>query len=486
MRRMSKLAAVAGFAPCLAGCSFLYDASDLQVLDAAPDAEVIVDAVASDPQVTSVEPADVDEGQGDGGSRQVVLVIHGANLVEADTQVELVAESGATTAPIVDDAKLEVDVRHDLLAVPVTFPVDPVLADGLRATFAVKVTQVVDGVPYAATLPSAVTVHGLAELEPAADIALTGGVHRYSRIAIPSGLTVTAMAGQGDPIRLRATSSISVMSPISVDAGTPPSAGPAGGEGGAGGGGGITDGDPGKHGSGPGQGDTNGANATFIGDAELPSLADLSRNRSGGGAGGDGKPLGAAGGSGGGGGGSVELIAAGDLVAGDVSARGHDGATPSGGNKGGAGTGGVILLRAGGALTAGTLDVSGGIADATSAGRTRVDAPATPTIASSIPRAPYRGPAFVGAPLIVPDDRTPTLTVIGTESSSFKYTVVHGGEVIGTFTRDLATTSSSFELGASLGDGLNRICLFVVVAGNSAAPATDTQSCIDLAFVRTQ
>ncbi len=328
---------VVGVASALSGCSLLYSTSELVVLDASPDAEYVVDADPLGLAVERVETTALLEGTGAGGSRPAILVVHGANLVEANTTVTLVHSGGAMPAqvPVVDDASLVVDTAHRTLAVTLSLPVDPTVGSGLSSTYDVTVRHDEAGVIVSQTLPDAVIVSGLDELTVAPAGGLTGGTMLFSAIDIGAG-TLTAAPNQTSPVRLHAASSITIASPISVAAGTPPSAGPHGGIGGMGGKGDLVSPGAGGSGDGPAPGITNGAPGRFEGDSQLTTLG--LENRGSGGAGGDGKAItgiGADGGAGGGGGGSIELVAAGDLTVADVSAKGAPGAAPQNANPGG-------------------------------------------------------------------------------------------------------------------------------------------------------
>lgn len=344
--RMNTTRTAAALLACaLPGCSFLYGTSELVTLDAAPDSE-IVDVDPLDPMLERVETSGLLEGQGSGGSRPAILLVHGANLTGPSTTVALASSGDATPAqpPLVDNAALVADRAGHLLAVPVSFDVDPGVGAGQTMIFDLTLTHDEGGTIVSRTLPGAVQVMGLDELTVAPADGLAGGTRLFSAIAVTSG-TLVAKPNQAEPIRLRSMSSVSIAAPISVAAGAPPAAGPAGGVGGAGGQGGLVNTDPGASGGGPEPGTTNGEPAGFIGDDVLSTLSGT--NRSSGGAGGNGKDItsgGVTGGAGGGGGGTIELVADGDLAVADIAAGGAAGAAPENGNAGGAGSGGMIVL----------------------------------------------------------------------------------------------------------------------------------------------
>src|SRR5688500_16897858 len=89
----------------LAGCSLVYNPNNLpnpgdtgdagrpgdasEVVDAAADAPVIVDATPSLLEILDIAPTELDEGQGEGGSLPGLFVIRGRNLVSSNLKIEL-------------------------------------------------------------------------------------------------------------------------------------------------------------------------------------------------------------------------------------------------------------------------------------------------------------------------------------------------------------------------------------------------------------
>src|SRR5262249_54050143 len=75
-------------APALAGCSLIYNPNNLpnQVIDAPVP---VADANDSMLMLLDVQPAVINEGQGDGGSAPALFVIHGHNFVNNNLKVVL-------------------------------------------------------------------------------------------------------------------------------------------------------------------------------------------------------------------------------------------------------------------------------------------------------------------------------------------------------------------------------------------------------------
>src|SRR5262245_41652475 len=76
-----------------AACSLIYNPGNLPgAHDAAVDAEIIDPA---NPEIDSVAPATIYEGQGDFGSRPALVVINGRNFIDSNTVVEITPVSRA-------------------------------------------------------------------------------------------------------------------------------------------------------------------------------------------------------------------------------------------------------------------------------------------------------------------------------------------------------------------------------------------------------
>ncbi|MBA3458708.1 MAG: hypothetical protein H0T46_02020 [Deltaproteobacteria bacterium] len=471
-------------ATSLGGCSLLYNPSNLPPqADAAPDAEMLVDADPSMLDVTDLKPSVLVEGAGANGSRVAVLVIDGSHMVAEGAMVMITPAAGAPKVPMlmVDNSKIVVEGNGKRLAVPVTLPVDMGLAAGDMIAMDVTVVQTSGGSMLTKKLGGKLQIKGLGELDTMGAVSLTGSTE-YSFVNIRAGATLTVPGGQMNPIIIRSTSSLTIAPSISINlSGSGMTPGPAGGAGGTAGPGGIVGGSQGGEGGGPAKGLPSGGGGGFNAPEQLTSIDGMTSggpNRSSGGAGGDGMSLGAAGGAGGAGGGSIALIADGNLVAGAVTAKGAAGTMP-GGNPGGGGSGGVVYARAGGTLTLGAVDVTGTGNGA--AGRARYDAGSTATVASA--GSMFRGPAFVDPPAIVKSER-PMLSVVGTPLKPFQFywTNDTGLEIQGPYMQTFpasGTTMLAFPTTPGLFRGLNTLC--VLAAGADAT--SNTKTCVDVAYL---
>ncbi len=464
----------------LGGCSLIYNPNNIPegrvdgAVDAPPDAEIVVDADPSMLMLSSVSPDVLTEGAGDGGSRYAVLVVNGMHLTETGLTVALVPVAGTLKTPriLLQTQMMQIDANGRRLAIPLALPVDPDLAAGETIVFDVTVSQTAaGGAVVTQTLPGALTLRGLDELDgPAPAMGFVENAE-YSKINITMG-TVKSMSANA-PLQLRSTSSITIAPAATVAFNA---AGSTGGPGGFNGGaGGVADAlNPGlgARGAGPAGGAPMGGDAGWSGDAQLTTFGEPNRG-SGGGGGMGGGLLQPSGGAGGGGGGAVQLVAAGDLTVGNISARGVAGA--GGQQQGGGGSGGVILLRAGGALTAGTLDVTG----FPTPGRVRYDAGGTATVMNAASH--HRGPMVETAPLITTDE-TPQLTVTGQPLSTFSYYVTSedGAGVRGPVGHTVpANGVTTFSMTEALFPGLNTVCLIVA----DAALTSDTRNCVSIAHL---
>ena len=472
-------------ATSLAGCSLLYNPSNLPPqADAAPDAELLVDADPSMLDITGLNPAVLVEGAGANGSRAAVLVIDGSHMVAEGAMVMITPAAGEPKAPMVmvDNSKIVVEGNGKRLAVPVTLPVDAGLVVGDMIPMDVTVVQTAGGSMLSKKLSGKLTIKGLGELETMGAVTLTGSTE-FSLVDIKAGATLTVPGGQTNPIIIHSTSSLSIASSISINlnaAGMTP--GPAGGAGGAPGPGGLLNGSQGGEGGGPAKGLPSGGGGGFTGSEQLTSVdgaTSMGPNRSSGGAGGNGMSLGAAGGAGGAGGGSIALLADGNVSVGAISAKGDPGTAPGGGNMGGGGSGGVVFVKAGGTLTLGAVDVSG--AGNGAPGRARYDAGGTAMAASA--GTMFRGPAFVDPPAIVKAER-PMISVIGTPLKPFQFywTNDTGLQIQGPVTQTFpasGTAMLAFPTTPGLFRGLNTLCL--LAAGADAT--SNTKTCIDIAYL---
>jgi hypothetical protein len=485
MRQLAKLALVSG----LGGCSLIYNPSNLptvELVDAPPDAELILDADPTMLDVTAVAPAVILEGQGAAGSRRAVIAISGIHMVKDQTTVAITVHPGqAKTATInVDNALLDVAADGDMIAVPITIPQDDALLATDQIRLDVTVTQNTPSGPISKTLSAlendapVLTLQGLPELRGAnVTVSAVDSMTMFSLVDITG--SIAAPAGTTTPIVLRSMTTLSVGAQSTFNAGgTTPGA--AGGAGGTGGPGGLLNGSTGMAGGGPAGGAPSGGVGRFEGDDQLTSMSN--KNRSSGGAGGNGVALGAAGGNGGGGGGSVELTAGGNLTIVGIDAKGADGTSAT--NPGGAGSGGIVLLRSGGSVTvSGGISVIGGQAPAPGAdGRVRIDAPGTITAATT-PAAHFRGPTFITAtPMIVRSDK-PMLTVIAQPQRNFTYFInnADGSESHGPGTVLVPPTGTVvFPLSVPLFRGINQLC--AIVEGATAG-TPEAGQCIQIVYL---
>lgn len=478
------------------GCSLLYNPSNIApAVDAAPDAEIILDADPTQLTLEKVNPSVLMEGRGSNGGRPAFIVVHGEHIVPG--AVISIAAHGGGTIPTASVGATEVAANGRMAAAPVVLAVDPALAAGQTIRIDVTVTQPGPSAPIAATLTSAsptedVPVLSLSGLDELAgqDVVLPAGVYEYSNVAITGSLTVS---GSAQPLVIRAQAAISIAS-ASVSA-NGQTAGPHGHDGGSGGSGVL--GAPGLAGAGPGGGITGGGgggfatkgadgNASNTGGA-MSGFASIQTfalpNRSSGGAGGSGNILNIQGGAGGGGGGTLELTAGGPVMVGTLQSKGGN-ATTASGTQGGGGSGGVILLRSGVSIQATGIDVSGGTGDgAGSVGRIRTDGPNVPT---TTPLA-YRGPTLAADTPVITRTDAPMLTLFGERLKTFSYFVSDdsGSNIRGPFD---ATTSgasqNSFALDEPLFRGLNTICLLVEEAV-LVEERPEGRNCIELVYLYT-
>ncbi|MEO8845458.1 MAG: hypothetical protein ABI591_24380 [Kofleriaceae bacterium] len=491
MRKLASSLLVLG----VAGCSFIYNPDHInRAIDGTPevDAEIIADADPSMLHLDAVSPAIFLEGQGGTGkigtmdfggpSRQAVLVISGNQIVKDQTSVAITVHAGEskTATVTVDNTMLDVAADGDMLAVPVTIPVDPALHAGDYVRFDVTVTQnTVNGL-VSQTLSA--TPDNKAVLQVQGLDELTGATAVITPVSPPTppplysyvDLTGTISApASSNPLVLHATTSISIagLSMFNASLTTPGVDGGAGGTGGA-----ILSG-AGTSGGGPGGGAAGGAAGTFVGNDQLTTVGGL--NASSGGGGGNGGTL-AAGGDGGAGGGAVEITAGADLKIAGIQVKGAPGKTT--GNPGGAGTGGVVLLRSGQSATYGMVDVSGGSAG--NPGRLRVDAPNMIT-GTLTPNSVYRGPTFMTSTPMIVRDEAATVTVIGQPQHNMIYYINNfdGSQSHGPSTVLIPQNGIAMvKLNAKLFRGLNQLCAIV----ENAEPGVDAAGqCIQIAYLYT-
>src|SRR4051812_13903863 len=125
---MRHLVAALTSALAVGACSLIYNPSNITKPDASHDGpvdakpgpqdapEVITDANAAALAVTSVDPAQIVEGQGSGGSRMAVLVVHGTNIVTGAT-ISITPKNGSDTPMVTSMAGGEVvGADHNFIA----------------------------------------------------------------------------------------------------------------------------------------------------------------------------------------------------------------------------------------------------------------------------------------------------------------------------------------------------------------------------------
>jgi hypothetical protein len=496
----------------LGGCSLIYSSERLPELNDAPPADVNLSGLT----IERVSPAVLLEGQGDGGSRPAVLVIHGTNIAAGAT-VEIKPHQGEPSIQswTIDNEAAVVDAYGQSIAVPIRLNVDanigprpPATSPSIRLD--VTVTQPAPFTDIRATLGDdedpVLTLQGLPELTGTPSSTLLNDP-LYSRIDATDIPTVDRTG----PLILRSTSSITIggAGPLALNAsGQTP--GPGGFRGGDGGQPGVIGGaGDGKQGDGAGGGRPNGGGAGFAqmgeagsgasgpiaGEASLTTLE--SPNRGSGGAGGKGADaaLGARGGAGGGGGGTLELTAGGDLIVMvPIEAMGAKGGNGNGtATAGGGGSGGVVLLRAGRNLsvagpgitaTGGPRgDGGNGAAGKGSDGRIRIDTPDPDSQIVSTPDVGYRGPRFDSmTPMIVREEK-PQLTFVGQPNALIKYTIEGGeeGRTLGPIEISLMSNGrTTVPLAMPLFRGLNRLCALVT---GVTERRDEAENCITLAYL---
>lgn len=502
----------------VAGCSWIYNPDGLP--PAPHDAEIVVDVDPTMPALDDVSPQAIYEGQGDGGSQPALLVIHGQNLADNQTTVQVTT---AMRAVKLDVGAPVVATNGKWIAVTVTAHVDPTLSKADRVSLVIHVTQAIpaalDGGMATAELTGKLELVGLDELTKAspavtgatistallepqyskvdltgAAYAFTGArraiVHAVSSIATGKLSAVGAPGSNGTAAA--AVGGCAGGSPGSdggcdglIGGGHGQAAGGLGlGNGGGGGGGGFaSEGSP-AGGAGAGIGGARTGDELIVTYDGAPGRA---ANRAGGGGGGGMGLLGTVGG-GGGGGGSIEVTAGGNVTVADIDVTGGAGlaGTASSGGGGG-GAGGLVMLRAEGALVTGTLIAaggagggsgSGGSGGAGSAGRVRWDAQSN--VAPTVPAGTrHRGPVFTVETRLF---RTPkvTLTLVGTANDRFDVYTSHAALTMP------GPQGVSFDAGGAatfaltLAQGATHVCL-TLQGGQQGSSEAD--KCIDVAFL---
>src|SRR5689334_17743962 len=236
---------LSGMVVALGGCSLIYNPNNLPGatgeagIDAIPDAAPVLDANPSQLELIDVQPAVIEEGQGDGGSAPALLVIRGHQIVDAHLEVVLRPPPGVTVRlDPVGDARASHD--GDYLAFTVTSHVDRTLASDVALE--VEVTQDVPaqygGGTARKTLSGKLTLRGLPELlssSPGVDMAgkrvtVPLATARYSQVDLRD-ISPTAFAGTARA-EITAVANI-LLGDVHADAPSATTAGPGGFPGGS-------------------------------------------------------------------------------------------------------------------------------------------------------------------------------------------------------------------------------------------------------------
>ncbi|MEJ7603672.1 MAG: hypothetical protein WKG01_37640 [Kofleriaceae bacterium] len=494
--QLAYLAAVVGLA-CGSACSLIYNPSNLATVnaDADVDAKYVADADPSMLSLSHVTPALLVEGEGSGGGRSGVLVVHGIHLVPG-AQVAVALHGGGTAKVTVDNTAAQVSDDGYMVAVPIIVDVDPDLDAGMTLRLDVTVTQPNGGSTIAKTLDMleepagapALQIEGLDELTGGA-VALPSGVNEFSSVELTGG--VTAMTPANGPVIVRASSSISITGISQVNA-----VGKTGGAGGAAGGALGTVTVPPTPGMGAGGGQISGGGASYgskgggnspapVGDAALRTLD--APNRGSGGAGGAFTLTvpGGNGGAGGGGGGTIEISAAGTLSLGTIEAKGAAG-TVGAGDDGGGGSGGTILLRSGVSVLATAVTAAGGGSSIGPGGdgRIRIDAP-TMVPPATTPEL-YRGPSFLATTALITRNAKPSIRVRGEPLRPSSYFFVNDAQnnMRGPFPPFTFSPSGDAEImiDEPLFEGINLLCMQVEGA-DIADQKPEARNCIKIVYL---
>ena len=496
-----------------AGCSLIYNPSNIPtgVGDAAPDQMVdadidapLADANPAKLEIDSFFPATINEGQGDLGSRPMMLVLIGHQMI-ADAQVTLASTPpGMVTA---DNSKIQIAADGNSIAVPVTALVDDTLTGDVELT--VTVTQLAGTVSQTAK-----TTLKLTKLGTLKTVVVSGGVADASQLAklyakVDLGATPIAWIGDSaHPVIIKAVSSITVPAMTANGGGGGKNAAGGGGPGGCAGGGaggvGGCGGDAGGGGQASGTGGGGGGGHAVAGTAGAgmnggpaggkqgaSTIVDYTLDHGTGGGGGAAGTLSQSGG-GGGGGGTIELTAGGTITAGALQVKGGGGGGAGsllgGSGGGGGGAGGTVVIRsAAGALTLGaiTIDGGGGGAGASgggaggpgAVGRVRADTPS-----SGVPTGAHQNPTFATSNMQIVVAEMPTLTVVGTTQDAFDVYVVDSGGNIRTDEPQNQTIGANGmkTFVPTLNPGYNLVCA-TIKGGTQGGDLSDI--CMEVAFL---
>lgn len=471
------------YASALAGCSLIYNPSNLPDQGSMPPDAPIADADPSMLHLDEVKSPPLLEGAGQGGSAPQLLVVYGGHITKA-AMVSIAPKTNPNDEVSIQLSNLAIaDDGNSFAALVTAAYMDGVGEAAGPIGLTITVTQ--DGAS-----PTSIDweLRPLDELAPGTQDAPADG-KVFSHVDVDGDVTFNP--GTRRAI-VKAVGGIRVTGKVTANA-SGMAAGAGGCDGGAAAGTGACFGG-GKSGGGGGgfaMAGGNGANNT-AGPASGDPLIKVydgtgeAMNRGGGGGGGDGAV-------GGGGGGTIELTAGGDLEVAMLEARGAGGEASGLGRGAGGGSGGAIVLRAGGMLAQPTsLDLAGadggtgtlGLGNkggAGSVGRWRFDAATVSGSAPGTP-APKRGPMIVRPANPIFEMTKPTLMVAGDPAGSgaaVTLVVVYPDET--TETKDVTLTGAvSSVVPPELAIGLNTICV-LVPGGNFAND--EAKNCIEVAFV---
>ena len=491
MRAMRQHLAGLIWASTLAGCSLIYNPSNLpdQRGDGGPDTppidapidSPIADANAALLRLDAVKSPDLLEGAGQSGSSPQVLVVYGMHILKTATITITPANPAATIQ--VSNVSLADDGNSFAALVRAGY-MDSVNEAAGKIDLTITVTQ-----PGADPKTIPWKLQPLDELTTTgANAPVPGSTKIYSRVQVNGDIDFIPGAGRAI---VKAVGGINITGRVSANANpttrVPGAGGCAGGVGnndgqcfGAGkaGGGGagfvVMGGDGAANTGGPVSGD----DLVKIYDGQG---AAMNKGAGGGGSTGDG----------GGGGGTIELTAGGDINARTVQANAAAGAGGGIGAGGGGGAGGVVVMRAGGTLTHPmALSVAGGAGGggtlgtggAGSIGRWRFDAAAVmgnpPAVGAATP-APRRGPMIVRPANPIFEINKPTLMIAGKSGDAIQLLTLYPD---GTSETKTATMTSDLYpvQPPTLAIGLNTVCV-IVPGGNFAND--EAKNCLDLAFI---
>jgi len=509
------------------GCSWLYNPSNIlkpdALADGKPDVFMQADARVDTPipkdadpsmlTIDAVAPSVINEGAGDGHSRNALIVVHGHHMTQAATAQIM----GAANVSVVSQ---QVSADGDWMAVLVHAAVDTTAAtDSGTTPLTVQVNE--------AGAPGPVTLTGMLSLQNLPQLAIANNAVLDVTMLAPlySQVTGTGTATfSGDPDHqavIRSVSSI-IVGTLQVkggaavkdtkglggaggcDGGGVASTGGCSGFTGPGGGGaGLGGGGGGGNAAGAGGGNGTGAGSAggMAGNPQVVNyVTDASgTNRgNGGGGGGMGTVLlgGLTGGAGGGGGGTLELDAGGDITA-VLDASGGNGGNAqanavTGGDAGGGGggAGGILVVRSQAGTVAVTATAKGGTAGMPvnggggggggAAGKIRIDMPSGNVPATMPPT--HRGPSFDAATMQIVTDINPNMTVLGQTGDTIADAYDedeaghdHNGEPSGqTF------AAGTINLVPAMRAGYNKLCL-TLAPGMRHNDLADT--CIEVAYL---